>query len=105
MRESKHEFETVLFSLKDKIKKVKKAEELYCALSNMRWQKITNPSIIYSCSWRYAGRLIADIREKGEDYLDFYCSGCYRYDIHEGEVKEWIEKILMEKGWKPLPWD
>ena len=48
----------------------------------------------FSCSWRYAGGLIAQIRSKGENYLDFYCSG------NEGKVSEEIKKDLNEMGWK-----
>jgi hypothetical protein len=33
-------------------------------LKNQRW----------SCSWRYAGGIVADMQEKG-DYIDWYCSG------------------------------
>jgi hypothetical protein len=28
----------------------------------------------WSCSWRHAGGIIADMQEKG-DYIDWYCSG------------------------------
>ena len=28
----------------------------------------------WSCSWRYAGGIVADMQQKG-DYIDWYCSG------------------------------
>lgn len=48
---------------------------------------------LYSCSWRYAGGLVADMRDKGEDYLDFYCSG------HEGQVNETVAYWLNKLEW------
>lgn len=50
----------------------------------------------YSCSWRYAGELVAGLRSKGEDYLDFYCSG------GEGKVAPEVREAFAEIGWEPL---
>jgi len=52
----------------------------------------------YSCTWRYAGGLVAELREKGESYLDFYCGG------KEGYVDTEIEEDLKRLGWEPYPW-
>ncbi len=51
------------------------AQNLYAALCNNIFQKIGEESP-WSCSWRYAGGIIARIRKKG-DYLDWYCSGIF----------------------------
>ncbi len=54
---------------------------------------------LYSCSWRYAGGRIAEIRDVGENYMDFYCSG------YEGMVTPEIEKDFNVIGWYKHPWD
>jgi len=77
------------------------ATDLYRALSNMQWQKVeVMPMLrneLWSCSWRYAGGIVADIRQEG-DYLDWYCSG------GEGTVSDEIAWDLYDLGWKPVEW-
>ena len=94
-----HIFECDLKKLTDKIMDDDYAVELYRALCNMRWQNIEDPGNIYSCSWRYAGVLVAQIRRCDEYYMDYYCSG------REGQVSERIEKDLKLLGWSKLEWD
>jgi len=53
---------------------------------------------IYGCSWRYAGGMVASMRYKGEDYLDFYCSG------NEGNVRKDIEEDLNSLEYIPVPY-
>lgn len=54
------------------------AQHLYAAMcnqvfmKNQVWQQLKGET--WACSWRYAGGIIADMREQG-DYLDWYCSG------------------------------
>lgn len=59
------------------------AQNLYAAMCNTRFIKNDIWPILkdedWTCSWRYAGGLIAEIRGEG-DYMDWYCSG-----IHDGE--------------------
>ena len=62
------------------------AQNLYAAMCNNDFQKIaeyTPEGVVktlsgnlpkWSCSWRYAGGIVADMREEG-DYIDWYCSG------------------------------
>lgn len=54
------------------------AQNLYAALCNTEYQRNETWPILtdkrWSCSWRYAGGIVADIREEG-DYIDWYCSG------------------------------
>ena len=54
------------------------AQNLYAAMCNRSfmknevWPQLKGQS--WSCSWRYAGGIIADMLQKG-DYIDWYCSG------------------------------
>ena len=54
------------------------AQNLYAAMCNNEFTKNDVWPILsdkrWSCSWRYAGGIIADMRENG-DYIDWYCSG------------------------------
>ena len=54
------------------------AQNLYAAMCNNEFQKLDVMPILsdkkWSCSWRSAGGIIADMLEVG-DYIDWYCSG------------------------------
>jgi hypothetical protein len=97
------------------------AQNLYAALCNMQWQRLEVMPILkkelWHCSWRYAGGIIATIRQQG-DYIDWYCSGIgseeegfglgYRTGegfVPEGQVTEEIESDLKQLGWIPIPYD
>jgi hypothetical protein len=63
----------------DKVKaREEYAQNLYAAMCNNEFQKLDVWQLLknktYSCSWRYAGGIIADMQEKG-DYINWYCSG------------------------------
>jgi hypothetical protein len=64
------------------------AQHLYAAMCNNEFTKNDVMPILtekrWSCSWRSAGGIIANMQEKG-DYIDWYCSGI-RYV--EDEVEE-----------------
>jgi len=91
-------FENELKKLKTKLSNDDYAKDLYGALCNMKWKHVATGSV-YSCSWRYAGGLVADMRDKKEMYLDYYCSG------NEGLVTLEVERDLAELGWVPEPWE
>jgi hypothetical protein len=100
------------------------AQNLYAAMCNIRWQPRDVIPILkdeyWSCSWRAAGREVADLRARGEDYMDYYCSGIRggtSYDlvnddkyfertgfVSEGEVTEEIEQDLLSIGWQWSEW-
>jgi hypothetical protein len=99
------------------------AQHIYAALCNMRWQKLDVMPILkdeyWSCSWRSAGGIVANMREQG-DYMDWYCSGMggvATYDLKEGDeymarmkyvpeatVTEEIKEDLNKLGWVPSEW-
>lgn len=94
-----------------KVKNKRYAQNLYAALCNMRWQKIDVMTILkdefWDCSWRYAGGIIAHMREQG-DYIDWYCSGIDNSPnnrrVTEGTVTEEIRRDLKRLGWQPVEW-
>ena len=96
------------------------AQNIYAALCNMRWQKSEVFPILkdqyWSCSWRSAGGVVADMLGKG-DYIDWYCSGIGNDDagygldarrangyVPEGTVTEEILADFNSLGWTPSEW-
>lgn len=104
------------------------AQNLYAALCNNEFQKQDVWQLLksetYSCSWRYAGGIVADIVEAG-DYIDWYCSGMrggataddlaamskedrtkyHWYEKHfvgESVVTDEIREDLFKLGWIPV---
>lgn len=67
--------------------------DIWAALSNVSWHNVKTGEN-YSCSFKYAGSLIAKIIGKG-DYLDWYC--CTKDCV----VTEEIEEGLNSLGWEP----
>lgn len=95
------------------------AQNLYAAMCNMQFQKLDVLPILteqrWSCSWRHAGGIIADMRMQG-DYIDWYCSGIgsglgngdedgTKGYVPEGTVTEEIEMDLRELGWVPVEYE
>lgn len=93
------------------------AQNLYAALCNNEFVKNEILPILkeefWSCSWRYAGELIAEIKGSG-DYLDYYCTGLTNatYDtvqdakifhnklhMSEGEISDEVRTDLLNLGW------
>lgn len=102
------------------------AQNIYAALCNMQWQRIDVWPVLkgetWSCSWRSAGGIVADLRGEG-DYIDWYCSGMgginREYDgkesneqwqrrtgyVPEGTVTDEIQEDFDRLGWAPVPYD
>ena len=84
------------------------AQNLYAALCNNNFMQLKVMLILkgekWSCSWRRAGGIIADILEEG-DYVDWYCSGISDEDaldtgyVREGDVTDEIRNDLKRLGW------
>lgn len=80
------------------------SQNLYAALCNNQFFYGDKE---WSCSWRYAGGIIADILQHG-DYIDWYCSGIgSNIDgyVGEGFVTEEIKLDLMRLGWTVKPYE
>ena len=95
------------------------AQNIYAALCNQDWQKNDVWPLLkgetYSCSWRYAGGIVADMIEQG-DYIDWYCSGIRGGDepdvynntklpgnfVSEGTVTDEIREDFFKLGWIPV---
>jgi hypothetical protein len=87
------------------------AQNLYAAMCNMEFIRL-DPLVIlkdqrWGVSWRGAGGIVADMREKG-DYIDWYCSGIRDADtddyirggyVGEGCVTDEIREDLKKLGW------
>jgi hypothetical protein len=130
---AKHNMEYDLRTCDWIIEKVRAREEyaqnLYAAMCNRDFQKKDVWPILknqtWSCSWRYAGGIVAHLRGEG-DYIDWYCSGirgagltdkdradmsaeliarCEWMDQHfvgEGHVTDEIQADLRQLGWSVL---
>ena len=101
------------------------AQNLYAAWCNMQWCKRELWPVIkeeyWSASWRSSGGIVANLRNKGEDYMDYYCSGMrggLSFDgkedaeyfertgyVSESDVTDEIATDLDKLGWFPVPYD
>jgi hypothetical protein len=96
------------------------AQNLYAAMCNRQFQKRDTWPILkderWSCSWRHAGGIVADMLQEG-DYIDWYCSGMgglsqdyndtETYEewqartkfVPEGKITDEIAQDLNNLGW------
>lgn len=87
--------------IKEKVRDKVYAQRLYHTLCNSQWiRREFLPLLrqdpnrdVWSCSWRYAGGIIATLREEG-CYMDWYCSGC------EDAIDPEVEDDLLALGWQ-----
>lgn len=88
------------------------AQNLYAALCNNDFIKNDVWPILkeelWSCSWRYAGGIVAHMQEKG-DYMEWYCSGMggvagssesgFENYVSESVVTDEVKADLLKLGW------
>jgi len=91
----------------------KYAQNLYASMCNREfikndvWPILTEQK--WSCSWRHAGGVIADMKQEG-DYINWYCSGIgdglgngdkdrSKGYVSEGVVTDEIREDLLKLGW------
>ena len=104
---------------KEKLANKGYAQNVYAAMCNNRFFKISDSLAIltddsWSCTWRYAGGVIARLRNRHEDYLDYYCSGM-TYDltldlplvtyVEESVVTDEVREDILKIGWIIKPYD
>jgi hypothetical protein len=75
------------------------AQHLYAAMCNRDFTKNDVIPILtekrWSCSWRSAGGIIANMQEKG-DYIDWYCSGIRNNDDLDDDQFRQLTKEQQE---------
>jgi hypothetical protein len=104
---------------RNKVKSSKSyAQNLYAAMCNNEFQKQETWEVLsdsrWSCSWRASGGVVATLRDCGEDYMDYYCSGMGGFAtldrdpgiyyeenqyVKESEVTDEIREDLLRLGW------
>lgn len=67
------------------------ANKFYGALCNTEIYSLKTGDPLGGYSWRAAGALIAELRNKGENYLDYYCNGMEGQNLDE--VNLYLEKV------------
>jgi len=80
------------------------SQNLYAAMCNNRFFYGEHE---WTCSWRMSGGIVADLRNCGEDYLDYYCSGISNLDgfVGEGLATDEIRLDLAKIGWIVKPYE
>lgn len=90
------------------------SQNIYAALCNNGFTKLAVVPILkeeeWSCSWRYAGGIVAHMRQEG-DYIDWYCSGIRDVGVEtepviggyvpEGCITKEIREDFKRLGWIP----
>ena len=83
------------------------SQNLYAAICNNLFYKgyLDSGGISHleewGASWRHAGGIVADLRNKGECYIDWYCSGMADREgyLPESVVSDEIRQDLLKLGW------
>lgn len=79
-------------------------QNLYAAMANNRFFYGDKE---WTCSWRYAGGIVAELVGEGGDYMDYYASGISNSNgfVVEGFVTDEIKLDLLRMGWIVKPYE
>lgn len=104
---------------REKLESKEYAQNIYAAICNNRFFKIDDSLAIltedcWTASWRTAGEIVANLRARNEDYLNYYCSGIsydfeedlpLKHYVEEGVVTDEVAKDFLKLGWIVKPYD
>lgn len=71
------------------------AENWYAAFCNNEFYLTEDTSVRWTCSWRYAAKILADVHQEG-DYFDWFLSG------NEGKIVDAVRDDLFSLGWSVI---
>lgn len=87
------------------------AQNVYAAMCDHEFVS-TPPVFVWECSWRTAGRHVANLRNQygdhSENYMTWYCSGIMGLDaddgcetgyVAEGTVTDTVREAFLALGW------
>lgn len=81
------------------------AQNLYAAMCNTDWCKLDTANAFeilkenfWSCSWRSAGGIVANMIEKG-DYIDWYCSGINNGPLNDEDRADMTPEAIQKYDW------
>lgn len=81
------------------------AKALYCIFENTEYVH-KKTGYTFSCTFRAGARIVAEIRDLGETYIDFYCSRPYNHlypseMVYELQSKKYAKayKMIKKCGW------
>ena len=71
--------------MQDKKTGLRYASNLWCSIANVTWHG-PDDTEWYGATLRHSASVIAELRDRGENYLDFYCCDCGPGGSGDGET-------------------
>lgn len=75
------------------------AEQAYLMFPNRLWR---SGGKRFNMSWRAAGTFVADVRGKGETYLDFYIPYCWGTLKDDAPMQDRLAALFAQVGWTEI---